>query len=253
MSIRMKLRRIAASMWPRNWRERSVALAAALFAALLTAVLLRWLDSMPSDWHLTSESTGHIATLFGVVVAGLWALYTTTHRRSLVARAKLKHRYQVWKDSNCTVLRVFIELTNSSEAMLFPGDGMTYVQSPPISPINPYEYAYETWTDIAAIRHASTYENLRIEPKETELYVHDVCIPSNVRYVQIYTWITCEAPAELMEDSRGDERPKSKIQIPQDDETWYILTLVDLEKFGDKSEVAATKEHSAFPGPVQRG
>jgi hypothetical protein len=230
-----------------------MAVAAALFGALLTAVLLRWLDGMPSDWHLTSESTGHIATLLGVVFAGLWALYTTTHRRSLVARAKLRHRYQVWKDSSCTILRVFIELTNSSEAMLFPGDGMTYVQTPPTSPVNPYEYAYETWTDIAAIRHAATYEGLRIEPKETELYVHDVCVPPNVRYVQMYTWITCEAPATLIADSLGDERPKGKIQIPEDDETWYILTLVDLKQLADKTDAPVAIQPSIQVSTPQYG
>jgi hypothetical protein len=109
-------------------------------------------------------------------------------------------------------------------------------------------WALETWTDIAAIRHAATFEGLRIEPKETELYVHDVCIPPNVRYVQIYTWIMCEAPTEPIGDSLGDDRPRGKIQIPESDETWYALTWVDLNQLADKAAAAAAVQ-PAVPSP----
>jgi hypothetical protein len=151
-------------------------LCAAISAALATVVLVRLIDRTDIDWHKTSESWAHFATLVGVIVAGSWAGYIAWRKRVLVGRAEIVHRHQVWHDENGTVLRVFIVLHNPSESMLTPGDGMTYVQTPPTGPVLSNDYAYEHWVTIAKFRHPLTYEEVHIDPKEKEIWTSQLFV-----------------------------------------------------------------------------
>ncbi len=211
-------------------RDALTVLATATVSVAVTLGLTRWADRTVIDWHLTSETAAHFATVIAVVIGGCWAWFTTVHRRSLEPRAQLAHRHQLWADAGGSVLRVFIDLHNSSEAMLAPGDGMTYVQTPPDTPIDANEYASDQWMDIAAIRHAATFEEIRIDPKETETFVHDIRLPPGARYVQIYTWLKCEAYMKPLSDSVGDDRPTGEIELPFKDDSWNTITLIDLQE-----------------------
>ena len=164
---------------------------ACLVSAALAVLATRWIDRIPIDWHLTSEAVAHFAEALGVVIGGIWAYFVTKIRRSLEPRAELKHGYQTWEDATGRVLRIVVMIRNPSEALLRPGDGMTRVQKAPTDDIDANQYAYDKWTDIAKIRHAIEHEELRIEPKETEIFVHDVRVDKGVRFIQLYTWISC--------------------------------------------------------------
>jgi hypothetical protein len=209
-------------------RESGIAAASLLLGAVTAWWLTKSVDHARIDWHVTAEVAAHIATAVGVVIAGCWAWYLTRRRRSLEPRVELIHRYQTWQDSDGSVLRLSVELRNPSEALLSPGDGMTYVQVPPINALNSAEYVYDVWTDIAKIRHASTYESIRVEPKESEIFSHDVRLPPNIRFVQLYTVLACK-PGE-QKYAADDQRPIDEIEIPEDDETWHTITLIDLKE-----------------------
>jgi len=209
-------------------RETLIAIVVAVMSIGGTLFLTGIADRIGIDWPTTATVFAHLATAGAVLIAGWWTWFTTIHRRSLTARVQFVHRYQVWSDAHGDVLRVFVELRNPSEAMLVPGDGMTYVQTPPIVPIDSSDYSYDLWNDVVAIRHAVTYESIRIEPKETEIFSHDVRLPAGARFVQLYTWLWCEPSSSPLPDSDGTTRPTAEIELPTLDDTWNTLTLVDL-------------------------
>lgn len=220
------------------------ATAAFLAAAALAVPFLRWIERTPIDWHSTAEAAstvGHYATALGVVIGGVWVYFVTTRRRSLEPRAELTHRHQIWADARGRILRLIVEIRNPSETMLSPGDGMTYVQTPPAEPINPAEYADDSWFTIAKIRHAVSYEKLRIDPKEAEVFVHDVRLPADARFIQLHTWVACEregwsplasvsspVKSECAAETAIDDRPAKEIELGLQDDSWVVTTLIDL-------------------------
>jgi hypothetical protein len=210
----------------RTYQEAIATVLAASLASASTVFVMRQTSRISIDWHLTAETVAHFATALAVLIAGVWALYTTLHRRSLAPRAELSHQYQLWNHQDGEALRIFIELRNPSEAMLIPGDGMTHVQIPPTTALGA-DYANEAWSSIAKIRHPMMYEGMRIDPKEVEVFVHDVSIPAGIRYLQLHTWVLCDRIDQG--DSDGDERPTAAIELPDEDETWSRTTLIDLE------------------------
>ena len=199
-----KIRTLFKAIWKKaglkNW---IFFLVGVLVSSILTVGIVRLDQHATVDWDVTLKFVGAIATAIGVILVGIWGIYTTIHRRSLVARAELAHKCQVWSDSQGEVLRLFVELGNPSESLMQPGDGMTIVQIPPSADIDTTEYAYDAWVTIAALRHAVEYEELRIEPKETEVFVHDVRVPTGTRFIQIHSWMLCEPAASIDPGSDG--------------------------------------------------
>jgi hypothetical protein len=153
---------------------------------------------------------------------------TANRRQATAPQTALVHRHQVWADSTGTLLRVSIEIHNPTEGVLVPGDGMTFVQLPPLDAIDPCEYSYTRWRDIAAIRHASAFERIRIAPRETHGFVHDVRLPEGARFVQIHSWLMRHATRKLPPDPDGDGRPVGAIDSPGAPRVWSATTLVDL-------------------------
>jgi hypothetical protein len=210
-------------------RDGLLMLGAAAVSALATMVSVRWLDGTLIDWHTTAECAGHFATFVGVIVAGGWAGYLAWRRGTLVGRAEIMHKHQMWSDSSGQILRVFIELHNPSESVMRPGDGMTLVQTPPITPFLSSDYSYERWESIAKIRHPSTYEEIHIDPKEREVFVHDIRVPAGVRFVQIHSWLRCEITDKpLCDTDKPGLRPLGAIEVPREADTWSKTTLIDL-------------------------
>jgi len=112
--------------------------------------------------------------------------------------------------------------------MLLPGDGMTYIQLPPQDVINPLEYTSEQWNDFAKLRHACMFETIHIDPKESEVFAHDVPLPPDARYVQLYTQIACARTDPMPYYADDAERPTDDFRVPDTDACWYITTLIDL-------------------------
>jgi hypothetical protein len=231
----------------RSTREAIIGLIAACISSAITVCVVRWTDGVPLDWHLTSETLAHFATAIGVTIAGVWAFYTTYHRRSLAPRAELNHQYQLWSQQNNDVLRIFIELRNPSEAMMVPGDGMTYVQIPPTNSCLPSDYATDAWISIAKLRHPIVYEEMHIDPKEVEVFIHDIPLPIGTRYVQVHSWIYCESIDQG--DSGGGKRPVTEIERPNEHDTWAKTTLIDLDAIRSAGQKIPSVRRFARQGP----
>jgi hypothetical protein len=209
-------------------RDAVAFLVGAAIAAALTLGIVRWTDGMAVDWQLTFESVAYLSALGAVLIAAWWVWLTANRRQATAPQTALVHRHQVWADSTGTLLRVSIEIHNPTEGVLVPGDGMTFVQLPPLDAIDPCEYSYTRWRDIAAIRHASAFERIRIAPRETHGFVHDVRLPEGARFVQIHSWLMRHATRKLPPDPDGDGRPVGAIDSPGAPRVWSATTLVDL-------------------------
>jgi hypothetical protein len=200
----------------------------AVFAAALALGIVRWTDGTAVDWPLTFESVAYLSAGAAVFIAACWVWLAANRRQATAPQSTLVHRHQVWADSTGTLLRVQIEIHNPTESVIMPGDGMTFVQLPPLDAIDPCEYSYARWRDIAAIRHASAFERIRIAPKETHSFVHDVRLPDGARFVQIHSWLMRQATRKLPPDLEGEGRPVGAIDSPGAARVWSATTLVDL-------------------------
>jgi hypothetical protein len=209
-------------------RDAVAFLVGAVVAAALALGIVRWTDGTPVDWQLTFESVAYLSAAAAVFIAAWWVWLTANRRQATAPQSTLVHRHQVWGDSTGTLLRVSIEIHNPTDSVIMPGDGMTFVQLPPLDAIDPCEYSYSRWRDIAAIRHASAFEQIRVAPKETYSFVHDVRLPEGARFVQIYSWLMRQATRKLPPDLEGDGRPVGAIESPGAALVWSTTTLVDL-------------------------
>ena len=201
----------------------------AAVGAAVAVCLIRWTDRTKIDWHITAEIVGHFATAFGVAIAGIWALYVANRHRSLEARAEVIHRHQIWQDPTGRVLRVVVVLRNPGQARLKPGDGITYVQTLPRRPIDSKNVTYLTWIGLEKIHHPATYEEVWIDPKESERYVYDVSLPPGIRYIQLYTLFNCKR-ANQGSITSGAKPPQDEFKPDEKDDHWSLTTLIDLEE-----------------------
>jgi hypothetical protein len=189
----------------------------------------------PSDCvgsHCHRAAAKDIATILGIGLAGLWTVFLLERRRSLEPRAMITHRAHVWEQYPREILRLSVEVSNPSEVAIRPGDGTTRVQRPP-SQLNPHTFAPDAWIDVEKIRHCLGYEDVHIEPKESETFTHDVELPVGVRYLQIATEMACERTKDMK--NRADGRPTAPLELSTDTDRWTVTTLIDLAELRAKT------------------
>lgn len=208
-----------------------LALTVGFFAGLYCA---RWSDHVAIDWPTTIKSAKDVSTTLGLVLAGIWTAFLIQRRRSLEPRASIAHRWQLWHQGDDRMLRVFVEVSNPSEVGIQPGDGQTRIQQPPSGSFNSHSFAPDIWVDVERIRHCMGYEEVHIEPKESETFTHDVRLPRGVRYLQIATEMACARTKDMKVD-RAYGRPTAQLNLPKDADRWTITTLIDLDEPNPKS------------------
>jgi hypothetical protein len=173
-------------------------------------------------------------TAIGILAAGLWAIYLIQRRRSLEPRAALAHRAELWTQGTDEVLRLSVQVTNPSEVAIQPGDGNTQVQRPPNGKLDPHAFAPDAWMNIEKIRHCLGYEDVHIEPKESETFTHDIKLPPGVRYLQIATEMACVRTKHMKVD-RALGRPTADLVLPRDADRWTLTTLIDVNELRGKA------------------
>jgi hypothetical protein len=208
-----------------------LALTIGIFAGLYGA---RVSEHIPIDWVGTISSAKDITTILGLVLAGVWTAFLIQRRRSLEPRASITHRWQIWYQGADRMLRMFVEVSNPSEVVIRPGDGETRIQQPPTGSFSSHEFAPDTWVDIEKIRHCLGYEDVYIEPKESETFAHDVRLPIGVRYLQIATEMACVRTKDMKVD-RALGRPTAALDLPKDADRWTLTTLIDLNEPNSKT------------------
>lgn len=204
-----------------------------------------------SSWPEVLKGVSDAMTSLGILGAGAWALYLIRQRRSLESRVEILHHTSVWdQGANTPVLRLAVEIRNPSEVAIKPGDGRTVIQVPPGSPFDPKVYAVKQWVGLTKIRHCLSYEDVRIEPKESETYTHDIPLPHGSRYLQIHSELACKRTAAVGSSAKG-ERPKEDLEIPERDERWTLITFLDLQKLQAPkiSSTSAATDSSTKPTP----
>jgi hypothetical protein len=217
-----------------RWYQIAIATLLAFGLGLFTGVLgTRLIEHVAIDWAVSAKVASDTMTAIGIVGAGLWAIYLIQRRRSLEPRASLAHRAQLWNQGPDEVLRLCVKVSNPSGVVIRPGDGTTRVQLPPIGTLNAHAFAPDVWVDIEKIRHCLGYEDVYIEPKESEIFTHDIKLPIGVRHLQIATELACARTSEMKVD-RALGRPTEALDLPKDADRWTLTTLIDLNELRAK-------------------
>jgi hypothetical protein len=185
------------------------------------------------DWATSAKVVSDSMTAIGILAAGCWALYLIQRRRSLEPRASLAHRAALWNQGTDEILRLSVEVSNPSEVVIRPGDGNTQVQQPPTGKLDPHAFAPDAWMNVQTIRHCLGYEDVHIEPKESETFTHDIKLPPGVRYLQIATEMACVRTKEMKVD-RASGRPTANLVLPKDADRWTLTTLIDVNELRAK-------------------
>jgi hypothetical protein len=201
---------------------------------LLTGVLgVRLTEHVAIDWAASAKVASDTMTALGIVGAGLWAVYLIQRRRSLQPRASLAHRAQLWNQGPDEILRLSVKVSNPSGVVIRPGDGTTLVQQPPIGTLDAHAFAPDVWVNIEKIRHCLGYEDVFIEPKESETFTHDIKLPNGIRHLQVATELACERTREMKVD-RALGRPTQDLDLPKNADRWTLTTLIDLNELRAK-------------------
>jgi hypothetical protein len=203
------------------------------------------------DWAVSTKVASDTMTAIGIFAAGLWATYLIQRRRSFEPRASLAHRAQLWNQGSDEILRLYVEVSNPSEVVIRPGDGNTRIQQPSVGIINAHQFAPDAWMDIEKIRHCLGYEDVHIEPKESETFTHDIKLPADIRYLQIATEMACTRTIEMKVD-RALGRPTVSLDLPKDADRWTLTTLIDVNELRTRTARSASFQRTNRDADTRR-
>lgn len=166
-----------------------------LFAQRNTAVFFDFLAKNKDAF----DSLQSIATVAGIVVAGIWTYMLFVRKREKYPRADLKHRIEFWDISERErLVRVVLVVKNESDTLLRLFHGRTWIQQMkpwPIEVIEQYKEASEEsaeasvevgWLLISEKKHDQERE---IEPKESDEVSMDFIIDKGYEQILVYSFL----------------------------------------------------------------
>jgi hypothetical protein len=200
------------------------ALTAGILGILTGVFGVRLADRTQIDWHTTVTVVRDVLASGGLLVGAVWTIYQVWRRRSLIPRAALSHRHQLWTQGSKRYLRVIFEIKNCGEVRIDPGQAYTHVQTAPTSKIDPTEIAEDSWHTIQRIEHPLADDEVVIEPGESEEYCYDVPIPDGATYLQLNTCVAC---ASRKGNAAVGDGPATDPDL-EDTLHWDATTLIDI-------------------------
>jgi hypothetical protein len=212
----------------RNHRAALIGAFALIVGVLVGVFGTRLSEYEGINWPTDIKAVSDGATVIAVAIAGIWTWYLARRRRSLVPRATIVHRTQLWQRGAESYLRLYVELQNPGEVAISPGDGNTQIQLPPDGVVDQKLYVDRNCKDHLRLRHCCGFEDVTIEPKESEIFPHDVPVPEGCRFVQIRTELACMRRLETKRTSGTSKRPQEDYDITDEKERWTLTTLLDL-------------------------
>jgi hypothetical protein len=144
------------------------------------------------------DSLESIATIAGIVIAGIWTWMLFVRKREKYPRADLKHRIEFWDISeNERLVRVALLIENKSDVLLRLFDGYTWIQQMKPWPTeviekykdesrNPEEASAEAgWLLVSEKIHKNERE---LEPKEYDELSMDFIIGKEYEQILVYSF-----------------------------------------------------------------
>jgi hypothetical protein len=227
--------------------DRSFSIIVTAFTAGILGILagvlgVRLTDRALIDWRETAAVVRDVLASAGLIVGAIWTIYQVWRRRSLIPRASLGHRHEIWKRDGERYLRLIVHINNSGEVRIDPNQAFTIVQTAPIA-VDPKKTAEDTWSQIYRIDHPLADDEVEIEPGEVEEYSYDIPIPHGTAYLQVHTCLACP-PARRDNRSDPGHAPDPDLENTLH---WDATTLIDLEAPPKKSDSEATAVRTSTP------
>lgn len=167
------------------------------------------------------DSLESIATIAGIIVAGIWAYMLFVRKREKYPRADMKQRIEFWDVSdNERLVRVVLVMENKSDVLLRILNGFTWVQQMRPWPSEAMEKFKEGsgnldvtpteigWPLIAEKLHKNERE---VEPKELDEVSMDFVIDKGYQQILVYSFL------------ENSEKPGRNLG-------WITSTVIDFTK-----------------------
>lgn len=156
-----------------------------------------WLER----WKDYADATSSTITVIGLVIAGVWTYMRFVRKRQRFPRANVAHRIADWPVVAQRLLRLVVRVENLGEVIVRVRTIRAAVMQVLPTPPNVAEAISEgrdpvargsseiLW-DTLGDRHCDfSGDGCEVEPGETEEFIFDFVIPSEVIKVQVYTHV----------------------------------------------------------------
>jgi hypothetical protein len=204
----------------RNFIARSV-LAVAMFVLVVVArPISEQLQPAPGSpaatassaasldqWNKIAGTTESVLTAVAILIAGIWTWLLFIRQRLRYPRANLEHRVRHWTTGSTTVLHVAVRVSNVGSVLIKVQSAMTRLYQ--LDPLDePIRRAVESKGDAVAPNASEakwpilverackwTDDSYEIEPGESDEFLFDFFLSSDVRRVQVYSHLTNRSKA----------------------------------------------------------